>query len=73
MSAPVAAEGFWTYFNVADELSDPITTLDDLDKRFVKQARTAATALGLSWPPHLAEAEEFALNHPEFVSGKAGW
>lgn len=62
-------EAFADYFGVADELSvndepgnDFTMTLDDLDKRFVKRARKAADALGLSWPPRLAEAEEFALD-----------
>lgn len=67
---------FWDYFNVADEIYEsisgppvthpfPALTLEDLDQDFVARAREAADAFGLSWPPYLPEAEEFALDHPE--------
>jgi hypothetical protein len=78
---------FQAYFNVADELWEdarharltrdtyrfPPMTLEDLDPKHVAKAEKAANELGLSWPPYLPEAEEFALDHPEFVAGKAGW
>ena len=68
---------FWTYFDIADEIyisesshpSNPRTegfpplTLQDLDQRFVKQAGRAAREFGLSWPPYMPEAEEYALDH----------
>lgn len=56
------AENFWSYFNVADELAGGLT-LDDLDPTHVDEARDAADVQNLSWPPSLAEAEEFALAH----------
>lgn len=71
------ADDFECYFGVADELwpdegvspaysykaeAEFTMTLDDLDKQFVKRAKRAAEALGLSWPPYLPEAEEFALD-----------
>jgi hypothetical protein len=59
---------FRAYFNVADELSDPLTSLEDLDARYVREARRSSEALGLSWPPYLADAEEFALSHPEYLA-----
>jgi hypothetical protein len=66
-------DDFAAYFNVADELSDPTMKLEDLDQRYIRQARRASMAQHLSWPPVLAEAEEFYLDHPEFLQGKAGW
>lgn len=51
-------EDFRAYFNVADELHGGLP-LDDLDRRLVAQARKAADGLGLTWPPRLAEAEEY--------------
>jgi len=71
------ARGFWTYFDVADEIYEAVcaradqtqpgvearTTLADLDARFVAQAKKAAPELGLPWPPYLPDAEEFALYH----------
>lgn len=69
---------FQAYFNVADELHGaefvaPPLTLDDIDRQWVKAATRAAVANGLPWPPALAEAEEFALNHPEWLRGEVGW
>lgn len=66
---------FESYFGCADEIyddgwgrmpggNDPLT-LDDLDKRFVAEAREAASRLALPWPPHLPTAEEYLLDHPE--------
>ena len=63
---------FHAYFNVADELDGDLT-LDDLDDRWVRMARKAASRLGLIWPPLLAAAEDYALDHPEFVRGVEGW
>lgn len=56
--------GFAAYFNIADELSDPSMGLTDLEAEWVGQAQRAAIALGLPWPPDLATAEEYALDHP---------
>lgn len=56
------ASDFWSYFNVADELDGDLT-LDDLDDRYVAEARRAADLYDLAWPPVLADAEEFALAH----------
>lgn len=53
---------FTSYFDVADELADELT-LDDLDSRFVEEAKQSADENGLSWPPRLAEAEEFQLSN----------
>ena len=64
-------EGTWTeddvysftvLFDVADELDGGLT-LGDLDARAIEEARRAAARFGLSWPPWLAECEEFALDH----------
>lgn len=67
-------DDFYAYFNVADELSDPMTSLDDLDPAYVRQAKNAYQCQpGLSWPPYLADAENFAAANPEFMAGKAGW
>lgn len=75
---------FWDYFNAADEIYEstlpksrwrdeqfqfPPLTLDDLDADFVARARKASEVFGLSWPPHLPEAEEFALDHKELNDG----
>jgi hypothetical protein len=40
-----------------------LTTLADLDSKMVARARRAADEFGFSWPPSLAEAEEYALAH----------
>lgn len=67
---------FWDYFNCADEIYESISgpvvttpwpplTLADLDPTFVERARQAADKFGLSWPPYLPEAEEFALDNPK--------
>lgn len=67
MSAPCAAisledaDGFCDYFNCADELSAPLTGMEDLAGPAIARARRAASSLGLCWPPRLAEAEEFWL------------
>lgn len=45
------------YANVADELTGDLT-LDDLDSRYVRRARAAATKYDLSWPPTLAWEDE---------------
>lgn len=54
---------FWDYFNVADEIWDPGTKLDDLEEKFVARAQKAKELFGFSWPPYLPEAEEFLLDH----------
>lgn len=54
---------FSAYFDVADELDGGLT-LDELYAGLVEDARAAANLLGLSWPPVLAEAEEYALARP---------
>lgn len=59
---PIEPEFFSEYFNVADELSDPKTALDDLDPVHVAEARIAGFRLNLPWPPDLAAAEEFRLD-----------
>jgi len=71
---------FTAYFDVADEIANSLwlglpqtqpshgtepLTLADLDPHFTDQARDAADELHLPWPPVLAIAEEFALDHPE--------
>lgn len=58
---------FWVYFNCADEIYDPAcgTKLEHLDPHALKEAREVADELGLSWPPSLPEAEEYALDHRE--------
>lgn len=70
---------FHAYFNLADELWEgrlPSSfaatvrlTIDDFDKRMVKAARRSADQLGLSWPPSLPEAEEWALDHRAELAG----
>ena len=57
---PIGPVLFPTYFNVADELSDPTMTLDDLDPEYVDVARIAARELDLPFPPSLPAAEEYA-------------
>jgi len=42
-----------SYAGIADELSDPRMTLDDLDPRAVQAAREAADTHRLPWPPLL--------------------
>jgi len=74
---------FTAYFDVADEIADSLElglpqtqpthsgaalTLADLDSFFTDQARDAADELHLPWPPVLAVAEEYALEHPEVRS-----
>lgn len=61
---PSIVDAFSAYFDVADELDGGLT-LADLDRDFVADANSAATRLGLPWPPNLADAEEHALRHPE--------
>lgn len=64
---------FASYFDCADETYESqgfgahrfTLTLDDLDATFVAEARRSADRWGLPWPPHLPDAEEFALAHPE--------
>lgn len=75
---PEQRAGFWTYFNVADEIYDSLTkgldqrfvanldqplTLADLDIKAVAAAQLAANDLELPWPPYLPAAEEYALDH----------
>jgi len=50
---------FQDYFNLADELDDPRSKIDDFDKAFVKRAEKGADMFDLPWPPRLAAAEEF--------------
>ena len=69
---------FQAYFNVADELSDLNTKLEHLDALYVREARLAVKeqakhGVNLPWPPDLATAEEFLLDHPEFMRGEHGW
>lgn len=59
---PAQATRFWDYFALADELSGGLT-LEDMSARIKKSAHRAADELGLSWPPRMAEAEEYALRH----------
>lgn len=40
-----------TYHEIAVELSDPNTTLHDLDPTFVAEAETWAAAALMPWPP----------------------
>ena len=59
-------DGLEAYFSVADETWNPdgredACTLDDLDRTSVEEARCFAADSGLSWPPYLPEAEEYAL------------
>lgn len=64
---------FESYFGAADEIYEPqgggphtfTLTLNDLDKRYVAEAREAASRLALPWPPHLPTAEDYLLDHPE--------
>lgn len=69
----LSSADFRAYFNVADELSDPDMSLEDLESSWVAQAQRGATALDLPWPPQLWVAEDYALDHPEFVRGEPGW
>lgn len=69
-------EEFEPYFNCADEIDVSLRhgvdqskagvgvylTLADLESGWVASARTIADRYGLSWPPSLPEAEEFALD-----------
>lgn len=57
------ADAFCDYFNMADELSAPLTQISDLSGRLQRGARLAADAFQLAWPPRLAEAEEFWLSN----------
>jgi hypothetical protein len=59
---------FRTYFNIADELSDGEYKVEDLDLTARREARFAATDFGLSWPPDLAEAEEFYAAHYDEIN-----
>lgn len=58
---------FFTYFNVADEIwprrNGPGLTLADIEAVAITEARAAAAQLDLPWPPDLAVAEEYALDH----------
>lgn len=49
--------GAWAYYNVADELSDPRTTLDDLDRQWLQAAEDFADGYCLPWPPSLGAAD----------------
>ena len=69
-SSPV--QDFWSYFDLGDELWQPSYVdeagtaplrLEDFSKRSIAEARRAATACSLPWPPHLPSAEEYALDH----------
>lgn len=68
----LALAAFPSYFDCADEIYpispghdaggadwDPLT-LDDLDARFVAEAKSFADEVGAPWPPELAWAEEHA-------------
>lgn len=53
---------FAVLFDVADELDGGLR-LDQLSKRWTDTAESVAVRLGLSWPPNLAEVEEYALRY----------
>ncbi len=49
--ADSAAYAEETYHEIAVELGDPSTTLDDLDPEFVAEAATWAATNHMPWPP----------------------
>lgn len=61
-----ARPDFWSYFNCADEVAGGLT-LDELDADFVADAERTAAHYAFPWPPCMATAEEYALDHPEAV------
>lgn len=54
---------FYDYFTLADELSDSNARLDDFRLTTRRNAEDFAKSAGLSFPPRLAEAEEFYLSN----------
>jgi hypothetical protein len=75
------ARQFFVYFDLADEIwprderhrLGPQLTLADMDRKAVMDARVAATTNGLSWPPDLAEAEEYLLTHGPALRHALDW
>jgi hypothetical protein len=51
MSERMSSEGRMSYDAIAEELSDPNMTLDDLDQTWVEQARDYAKRSHKRWPP----------------------
>lgn len=56
-------QDFVAYWNLADELSDPTANIEDFTPKSRKSAERFAKAKCLSFPPRLAEAEDFYLNN----------
>ncbi len=60
---------FQDYFNMADELDgDSTLKSGDIECRIYDNAISCADTFGLPWPPELAQAENFAFDHPEVRS-----
>lgn len=61
---------FRDYMDLADELSDPIASIEDFTPTVRKGAQRFAQQFGLSFPPRMADAEEFYNRNRDAINAR---